>query len=79
MRTGQMLPQSGRASFHASAPVVLLASVYGVHRGGIMEVVLLGPGFAAELRGVNLIDVASSDAAYRQVREALDEHSVIFF
>lgn len=44
-----------------------------------MEVVLLGPGFAAELRGVNLVDVASSDAKYRQVREALDEHSVIVF
>ena len=29
-----------------------------------MEVVPLGPGFAAELRGVDLIDVASSDLAY---------------
>ena len=36
-----------------------------------MEVVPLGPGFATELRGVDLIDVVSSDAAYRAVREAL--------
>jgi len=42
-----------------------------------MEVVPLGPGFAAELRGVDLIDVASSDPAYRRVREAFEEHTVI--
>ena len=29
-----------------------------------MDVVPLGPGFAAELRGVTLADVASDDAAY---------------
>ena len=44
-----------------------------------MELVPLGPGFAAELRGVDLIDVASSDAAYLAVREAFEEHSVILF
>ena len=44
-----------------------------------MEVVGLGPGFAAELRGIDLIDVASSDSAYRSVREAFDEHTVIVF
>jgi alpha-ketoglutarate-dependent 2,4-dichlorophenoxyacetate dioxygenase len=44
-----------------------------------MEAVTLGPGFAAELRGVDLIDVASSDAAYRAVRAAFEEHSVIVF
>src|SRR5262245_62032498 len=44
-----------------------------------MEVIPLGPGFAAELRGIGLIDVASSDSAYRAVREALDEHTVIVF
>ena len=44
-----------------------------------MELVPLGPGFAAELRGVDLIDVASSDAGYRAVREAFEEHSVILF
>jgi alpha-ketoglutarate-dependent 2,4-dichlorophenoxyacetate dioxygenase len=44
-----------------------------------MEVVPLGPGFAAELRGIDLIDVVSSDAAYRAVREAFEEHTVIVF
>ena len=44
-----------------------------------MDVVPLGPGFAAELHGVNLIDVVSSDGAYRAVREAFDEHTVIVF
>ena len=44
-----------------------------------MEVVPLGPGFAAELHGVDLIDVASSDSAYRRVREAFEEHTVIVF
>ncbi len=44
-----------------------------------MEVVPLGPGFAAELRGVGLIDVVGSDAAYWEVRGALEEHSVIVF
>src|SRR5579863_6474246 len=44
-----------------------------------MEVVPLGPGFAAELRGVDLIDVASSDTAYREVRAAFEEHVVVVF
>jgi alpha-ketoglutarate-dependent 2,4-dichlorophenoxyacetate dioxygenase len=44
-----------------------------------MEIIPLGPGFAAELRGANLIDVASSDSAYRTVREAFDEHTVLVF
>ncbi len=44
-----------------------------------MELVPLGPGFAAELRGVDLIDVASSDVDYRAVREAFEEHSVVLF
>ena len=44
-----------------------------------MELVPLRPGFAAELRGVDLIDVVSSDAAYLAVREALEEHSVVLF
>ncbi len=39
----------------------------------------MGPGFAAELRGVDLIDVATSDAAYRAVREAFEDPSVIVF
>jgi alpha-ketoglutarate-dependent 2,4-dichlorophenoxyacetate dioxygenase len=42
-----------------------------------METVPLGPGFAAELRGVTLADVASDDAAYAAVRAAFEEHSVL--
>src|ERR1700689_316916 len=44
-----------------------------------MKLISLGPRFVAELRGVDLIDVATSDAAYRAVREAFEEHSVILF
>ena len=44
-----------------------------------MEVVQRGPGFFAEIRGVALADVASSDASYRRVRAAFDEHSVLLF
>jgi alpha-ketoglutarate-dependent 2,4-dichlorophenoxyacetate dioxygenase len=42
-----------------------------------MEIVPLGPGFAAELRGVTLAEVAADDAAYKAVRAAFEEHSVI--
>ena len=44
-----------------------------------MEVVPLGPGFAAELRGVTLADVANDDAAYAAARAAFEEHSVLVF
>jgi alpha-ketoglutarate-dependent 2,4-dichlorophenoxyacetate dioxygenase len=44
-----------------------------------MDVVPLGPGFAAELRGVTLSDVASDDAAYAVARAAFEEHSVLVF
>ena len=44
-----------------------------------MEIVPLGPGFAAELRGVTLADVAADDAAYEAVRAAFEEHSVLVF
>jgi alpha-ketoglutarate-dependent 2,4-dichlorophenoxyacetate dioxygenase len=44
-----------------------------------MDVVPLGPGFAAELRGVTLTDVAADDAAYSAVRAAFEEHSVLVF
>jgi alpha-ketoglutarate-dependent 2,4-dichlorophenoxyacetate dioxygenase len=44
-----------------------------------MDVVPLGPGFAAELRGVTLKDVASDDAAYAAVRSAFEQHSVLVF
>jgi alpha-ketoglutarate-dependent 2,4-dichlorophenoxyacetate dioxygenase len=44
-----------------------------------MDIVPLGPGFAAELRGVTLVDIAADDAAYRMARAALEEHSVMVF
>jgi alpha-ketoglutarate-dependent 2,4-dichlorophenoxyacetate dioxygenase len=42
-----------------------------------MEIIPLGPGFAAELRGVTLADVATDEAAYRETRAAFEEHSVV--
>src|SRR6059058_2586273 len=42
-----------------------------------MDVVPLGPGFAAELRGVTLADVASDDAVFTAVQAAFEEHSVL--
>ena len=44
-----------------------------------MDVVPLAQGFAAELTGIGLVDVASSDAAYRAVRAAFEAHSVLVF
>jgi len=44
-----------------------------------VELKLLGPGFAAEVRGVGLADVAERDDAYRAVRAAFEEHSVLLF
>ena len=44
-----------------------------------MELVPLGPEFGVEVRGIGLIDVASSDAAYRSIRAVLEEHSVLLF
>jgi len=44
-----------------------------------MEIVTLGPGFAAELRGMTLAEIAAADAAYQRTRAALEEHSVLVF
>ena len=44
-----------------------------------MDVIPLGPGFAAEIRGVGLQEVATSDEAYAVVRAAFEEHSVLLF
>lgn len=44
-----------------------------------MEILPLGPGFAAELRRVTLHDVTMDDAAYAAVRAAFEEHSVLVF
>jgi len=44
-----------------------------------MELIPLGPDFGVEVRGINLIDVASSDRAYREVRAAFEAHSILLF
>ena len=44
-----------------------------------MEIIPLGPGFAVELRGVSLQEVASDDAIHAAVRAAFEEHSVVVF
>ncbi len=44
-----------------------------------MDIVQVGPGFGAELRGVTLDDVVNDDAAYKAVRGAFEEHSVLVF
>jgi alpha-ketoglutarate-dependent 2,4-dichlorophenoxyacetate dioxygenase len=44
-----------------------------------VEINPLGPGFAAEVRGVGLADVANDDKAYRAVRAAFEEYSVLLF
>jgi len=44
-----------------------------------MQIIPLGPGFAAELRGVKLTDVADNDGIYAEVRAAFEEHSVLVF
>jgi alpha-ketoglutarate-dependent 2,4-dichlorophenoxyacetate dioxygenase len=44
-----------------------------------MEIMPVGPGFAAELRGVTLAEVARDAAAYAAVRAAFEQHSVLVF
>jgi alpha-ketoglutarate-dependent 2,4-dichlorophenoxyacetate dioxygenase len=44
-----------------------------------MELVPLGPGFAVEVRGATVLDVASSAEAYQAVRAAFEAHSVLLF
>jgi len=44
-----------------------------------MELIPLGPGFAAEIRGVGIADVAASADVYAEVRSAFEEHSVLLF
>ena len=45
----------------------------------MMEVIKLGPGFAAEIRGVGMAEVAADEAVYAAVRAAFEEHSVLVF
>jgi alpha-ketoglutarate-dependent 2,4-dichlorophenoxyacetate dioxygenase len=44
-----------------------------------MDIVPLGPGFAAELRGVTLADIAADDTVYTAARAAFEQHSVLVF
>src|SRR6201986_4659208 len=44
-----------------------------------MDIIPLGPGFAAEVRGISLADVANDDAVYAATRAAFEEHSVLLF
>jgi alpha-ketoglutarate-dependent 2,4-dichlorophenoxyacetate dioxygenase len=44
-----------------------------------MDIIPLGPGFAVELRGVRITEIASDGAAYSAVRGAFEEHSVLVF
>jgi alpha-ketoglutarate-dependent 2,4-dichlorophenoxyacetate dioxygenase len=44
-----------------------------------MDVIPLGPGFAAELRGISLAEIVNDDAAYAAARAAFEEHSVLVF
>ncbi len=44
-----------------------------------MELVSLGPNFGVEIRGIGPLEVAISDQAYREVRAAFEEHSVLLF
>jgi alpha-ketoglutarate-dependent 2,4-dichlorophenoxyacetate dioxygenase len=61
-------------------PVSFAVTLHNKNREELpMDIVPLGPGFAAELRGVTLSDVASDDAAYTAARAAFEEHSVLVF
>jgi len=44
-----------------------------------MELVPMGPGFGVEVKGVSILDVASDGEAYKAVRTAFEEHSLLLF
>ena len=44
-----------------------------------MELVPLGPGFGVEVKGVTMLDVATDADAYKAVRAAFEEHSLLVF
>ena len=44
-----------------------------------MELVPMGPGFGVEVRGVSILDVAIDADAYKAVREAFEQHSLLLF
>jgi alpha-ketoglutarate-dependent 2,4-dichlorophenoxyacetate dioxygenase len=65
--------------FGASATLALENLALRQDGGNDMQLIPLGPGFGAEVRGVGLIDVVGSAAAYEAVRAAFEEHSVLVF
>jgi alpha-ketoglutarate-dependent 2,4-dichlorophenoxyacetate dioxygenase len=44
-----------------------------------MQIVPVGPGFAAEVRGVTLAEIVNDDAVYAAARAAFEDHSVLVF
>ncbi len=44
-----------------------------------MEIIPIGPGFAAEIHGAGMTEVAAGDDVYTEVRAAFEEHSVLVF
>src|SRR5437899_9839079 len=73
-------PTAAAAPLLAGAPILLESRATTEATEGLpMQIVPLGPGFAAELRGVTLAEVAADDAAYQATRAAFEEHSVIVF
>jgi alpha-ketoglutarate-dependent 2,4-dichlorophenoxyacetate dioxygenase len=44
-----------------------------------MELVPLGPGFGVEVRDVSILDVATDEQAYKEVRSAFETHSLLLF
>jgi len=44
-----------------------------------MQTIPIGPGFGAEVRGVSLLDAASSAEAFAYVEAAFEEHSILLF
>ena len=44
-----------------------------------MELVPLGPGFGVEVKGLSMLDVATDAEAYKAVRAAFEQHSLLVF
>jgi len=44
-----------------------------------LELIAIGPDFGVEVRGITLVDVATSASAYETLRAAFEEHSVLLF
>ena len=44
-----------------------------------MQIKPLGPGFGAEIKGLSMLEAASSQDAFEQVEAAFEEHSILLF